>query len=82
VDEGGEAEGMDMYAGAGPRDLPDGGPDGRGPDGRGPDPYDGGRVAQMAGQMARRCREAAEERRRLAATRPQVVRVRVSSPEP
>ena len=67
MDEGGEAEGMDMYAGAGPRDLPDGGPD-------------GGRVAQMAGQMARRCRAAAEERRRLAATRPQVVTVRVSSP--
>ena len=62
MDEGGEAEvmdeaeGMDMYAGAGPRDLPDGGQDGRGPGGRGPDPYEGGRVALMAGQMARRCR--------------------------
>ena len=62
VDEGGEAEGMDMYAGAGPRDLPDGGPD-------------GGRVAPAAvAQMARRCRDAAAARRRLATTCPQVAR--------
>jgi len=59
ADGGGEAEGMDMYAGAGPRDLPDGGPD-------------GGHGTAAAAQMARRCRDAAAARRRLATACPQV----------